>query len=89
MLVPASIVGLVVFIYGLATMSTDDISNEICGENGGLIMCPQCDQLCSYWHLNESCTYSQVGLLPQHSIEPQLSVDISFFFLFEPNKTRF
>ncbi|KAF6023228.1 ANO4 [Bugula neritina] len=60
MLVPASIVGLIVFIYGLATMSTDPTSNEICGKDGDLIMCPQCDELCTYWRLNTSCLYSRV-----------------------------
>ena len=62
MLVPASLVGIVVFIYGLATVTNDKSSQEICGEEGGIIMCPQCDQACKYWHLNESCTYSQVSL---------------------------
>ena len=63
MLVPASIVGFAVFIYGLATLGQDQTSKDICGDVGAdTIMCPQCDERCSYWRLNESCTYSRVSL---------------------------
>lgn len=61
MLVPASIVGIFVFVYGMATLGTDETSFQICGEVGRrLVMCPQCDQRCNYWRLNESCLYSKV-----------------------------
>ena len=67
MLVPASIVGFAVFIYGLATLGQDQTSKDICGDVGAdTIMCPQCDERCSYWRLNESCTYSRVGLWAKH-----------------------
>ena len=61
MLVPASIVGLIVFIYGLATMSMDVSSNEIC-DSSDVIMCPLCDIRCGYWKLNSSCLYSKVSV---------------------------
>ncbi|XP_013386411.1 anoctamin-4 isoform X1 [Lingula anatina] len=62
MLIPASICGLVVFIYGLATLSTDIPSNEICDRSGpgNITMCPLCDKNCSYWRLYSSCRYSMV-----------------------------
>lgn len=64
MLVPASIVGFIVFIYGLATLGTDSTSADICGDVGSeLIMCPQCDERCAYWRLNDSCIYSKVSHL--------------------------
>ncbi|KAL4232704.1 Anoctamin-4 [Mactra antiquata] len=61
MLVPASIVGLVAFIYGIVTMMDDVLGNEICDVNkaGNLTMCPLCDGRCSYWRLEESCSYSR------------------------------
>ncbi|XP_053397685.1 anoctamin-4-like isoform X3 [Mercenaria mercenaria] len=65
MLVPASVVGLVAFIYGVATMFDDTITNEICDINkaGNLTMCPLCDNRCSYWRLQESCSYSRATYL--------------------------
>ncbi|XP_067946749.1 anoctamin-4-like isoform X2 [Watersipora subatra] len=59
MLVPASIVGIIVSIYGLATISSDSTSRDICTTNGDIIMCPQCDNICPYWFLNQSCLYSK------------------------------
>ncbi|XP_060596933.1 anoctamin-4-like isoform X3 [Ruditapes philippinarum] len=65
MLVPASIVGLVAFIYGCATLLDDTISNEICDVNkaGNFTMCPLCDNRCTYWRLQESCSYSRATYL--------------------------
>ena len=59
-----SIVGLATFLYGVLTLKDDVTSNEICadGENGLMptLMCPACDNICSYWNLKEMCTYHKV-----------------------------
>ena len=40
-------------------------SKAVCDKNGpgGYIMCPECDERCSYWYLERSCTYSTVTYL--------------------------
>ncbi|XP_014662739.1 PREDICTED: anoctamin-4-like isoform X2 [Priapulus caudatus] len=64
-LVPASLVGMVCFLYGCFTLYKNIPSNEIC-EPGGLgstVMCPLCDQLCPFWELKSSCFYSRLTYL--------------------------
>lgn len=65
MLIPASIVGLIVFIYGCATLFNNAPSEEICDQSqaGNITMCPLCDKRCSYWRLISSCTYSRLTYL--------------------------
>ncbi|EDW27656.1 GL20401 [Drosophila persimilis] len=62
MLIPISIFGLLCFLYGFVTWSSDPISRDIC-EDSGTIMCPQCDRSCDYWRLNETCTSSKFNYL--------------------------
>ncbi|KAH9525321.1 Anoctamin-4 [Bulinus truncatus] len=62
LLIPAGLVGLAIFIYGLARMPFHQASNEICSDNapGNYTMCPLCDKQCDYWQLKSSCIYSRV-----------------------------
>lgn len=64
-LIPAAIVGVIAFIYGLCTFTDDPASNEVCNKTGpgSNIMCPLCDGRCPYWYLWRSCTYSTVTYL--------------------------
>lgn len=59
MLIPAAVVGLVVFLYGLVYFDNSKISEEICNANT-TIMCPLCDQKCPFWKLSETCTHAKV-----------------------------
>ncbi|XP_072905824.1 anoctamin-3 [Hemitrygon akajei] len=59
MLIPAALVGVLVFLYGLFTADHSQVSREICEANETL-MCPMCERNCSYWMLNESCVYAKV-----------------------------
>ncbi|CAB1322581.1 unnamed protein product, partial [Coregonus sp. 'balchen'] len=59
MLIPAALVGLLVFLYGLLTMDTSQVSKEICEANT-TIMCPMCEQNCNPWKLSDSCVYAKV-----------------------------
>ncbi|XP_060796914.1 anoctamin-1a isoform X2 [Neoarius graeffei] len=55
MLIPASVIGVIVFLYGCATVDHDIPSMEICDERNNITMCPLCDRACSYWKLIEAC----------------------------------
>ncbi|KAK2168869.1 hypothetical protein NP493_1213g00020 [Ridgeia piscesae] len=65
MLIPPSIVGLVAFFYGVATLFDYTPSEEICDKNnaGQFDMCPLCDGGCTYWKLHISCTYARLTYL--------------------------
>uniref|UniRef100_A0A4W5RLB3 Anoctamin n=1 Tax=Hucho hucho TaxID=62062 RepID=A0A4W5RLB3_9TELE len=55
MLIPASLVGVIVFLYGCATVDDNIPSMEICHPRNNITMCPLCDRACSYWKLKEAC----------------------------------
>uniref|UniRef100_A0A674N6Y0 Anoctamin n=1 Tax=Takifugu rubripes TaxID=31033 RepID=A0A674N6Y0_TAKRU len=55
MLIPASLVGVIVFLYGCATVDDNIPSMEICHPENNITMCPLCDQVCSYWKLSTAC----------------------------------
>uniref|UniRef100_A0A8C7H846 Anoctamin n=1 Tax=Oncorhynchus kisutch TaxID=8019 RepID=A0A8C7H846_ONCKI len=55
MLIPAAIVGAIVFLYGCATVDNDIPSMEICDPRNNITMCPLCDRACSYWKLKTAC----------------------------------
>jgi len=53
LLVPAGIVGLAIFIYGLGTYKNQDDANELCSTD--LLMCGQCST-CNKWNLKTACS---------------------------------
>uniref|UniRef100_A0A8C7HKH2 Anoctamin n=1 Tax=Oncorhynchus kisutch TaxID=8019 RepID=A0A8C7HKH2_ONCKI len=55
MLIPASLVGVIVFLYGCATVDNNIPSMEICHPRNNITMCPLCDRACNYWKLKEAC----------------------------------
>ncbi|XP_061577581.1 anoctamin-1-like isoform X2 [Cololabis saira] len=55
MLIPASVVGAIVFLYGCATVDDNIPSMEICHPKNNLTMCPSCDRVCGYWKLSTAC----------------------------------
>ncbi|XP_061679599.1 anoctamin-3 [Syngnathoides biaculeatus] len=59
MLIPAALVGVFVFLYGLFTMDSSQVSKEICEANT-TIMCPMCEETCKPWTLSDSCVYAKV-----------------------------
>nr|XP_061812900.1 anoctamin-3-like [Nerophis lumbriciformis] len=58
MLIPAALVGVFVFLYGLFTMDSSQVSKEICEAN--TTMCPMCEETCKPWKLSDSCVYAKV-----------------------------
>ncbi|CRL03590.1 CLUMA_CG016250, isoform A, partial [Clunio marinus] len=67
MLVFPAIVGFLCFIYGLASMNSDDNtpSKEMCNPYGigNITLCPLCDKACSYQKLHDSCFFAQLTYL--------------------------
>ncbi|XP_041782210.1 anoctamin-1-like isoform X1 [Anopheles merus] len=74
MLIPASVVGLICFFYGLLTYPANRISQEICDDNG-TIMCPQCDKYCDYWYLRTTCNISKLA----HIFDNEMTIVFSIF----------
>ncbi|ODN06507.1 Anoctamin-1 [Orchesella cincta] len=63
MLIPASLLGALCFLYGCLTLSSNQHSQDICHKYGNETMCPLCDKLCKYWELKESCFYAELTYL--------------------------
>ncbi|XP_077372212.1 anoctamin-3 isoform X2 [Festucalex cinctus] len=59
MLIPAALVGVFVFLYGLFTMDSSQVSKEIC-EATTITMCPMCEETCKPWNLSDSCVFAKV-----------------------------
>ncbi|PWA17334.1 hypothetical protein CCH79_00014422, partial [Gambusia affinis] len=61
LLIPAAILGSVIFLYGLAFFNTSPLIKEVCDSN--VTMCPSCDRVCEPRQLSETCTYAKVSHL--------------------------
>ncbi|KAM3875092.1 anoctamin-7 [Diretmus argenteus] len=61
-LLPASVVGTVVFLFGFWLMATDVPAKELCNSGNSIIMCPLCN-ICSTWNLSSICLTYKTGLL--------------------------
>ncbi|XP_057304531.1 anoctamin-7-like isoform X4 [Hydractinia symbiolongicarpus] len=82
-----SFVGLLVFIYGLATINSPDNRDalDICNSpNGTYVMCPRCDEHigCKYWDLKQSCTLAKVSYLFDNAATVFFAVFVSFWAVF-------
>ncbi|XP_068084479.1 anoctamin-1 isoform X2 [Anabrus simplex] len=79
MLILASVVGLICFFYGLATMFNDNLSNDICNKDLNITMCPLCDKRCDYWQLYETCGYARISYLFDNPFTVFFAVFMSFW----------
>jgi len=83
MLVYPSVVGTLCFIYGLATLESEDNtpSKEICNEygTGNITLCPLCDKACSYQRLSESCLFSRLTYLFDNPSTVFFAIFMSFW----------
>ncbi|NXP13438.1 ANO7 protein, partial [Thinocorus orbignyianus] len=64
-LLPAAVVGMVVFIVGIFLVFNDIPSQEICSSEEQYWMCPLC-KTCPYWQLSEICSTFMAGRLFDH-----------------------
>uniref|UniRef100_UPI00398ED654 anoctamin-1a n=1 Tax=Pristiophorus japonicus TaxID=55135 RepID=UPI00398ED654 len=63
MLIPASTVGVIVFLYGCATVNENIPSMEMCDHRANITMCPLCDKTCSFWKLSSTCATARASHL--------------------------
>ncbi|XP_059927397.1 anoctamin-9 [Gadus macrocephalus] len=61
LLVPAAVLGMLVFLYGLAFFNSNPLIKEVCESD--IIMCPRCDKRCPVWNLSDTCAYAKVSHL--------------------------
>jgi hypothetical protein len=59
-LVPAALVGLLCFIYGVGSTFNFKPVLDACSKDKMFYMCPQCDKLCNYYPLSNQCKYAWV-----------------------------
>nr|XP_044605867.1 anoctamin-9 isoform X3 [Equus asinus] len=59
MLVPAAVVGVLIFLSGFALFDTSQISKEIC-EAHDIFMCPRGDHSRKYHRLSDTCTFAKL-----------------------------
>ncbi|XP_066264747.1 anoctamin-1-like isoform X9 [Branchiostoma lanceolatum] len=74
LLIPSSLVGLIVFLYGVFTMDDNVPSDEVC-EAYNITMCPLCDRECKYWRLSDSCKSAKFS----HLFDNEVTVFFSIF----------
>lgn len=78
---PAALVGLLVFLYGLFTMHSNQLATEVCSSGKDFNMCPLCDidVGCTFWNLSEVCSYAQLAYLFDHPGTVFYAVFMSFW----------
>ncbi|XP_028611203.1 anoctamin-7 [Grammomys surdaster] len=64
-LLPAAVVGTVVFLVGCFLVFSDIPTQELCHSSDRFDMCPLCPD-CSFWLLSSACTLAQAGRLFDH-----------------------
>uniref|UniRef100_A0A8C2U0E4 Anoctamin n=1 Tax=Coturnix japonica TaxID=93934 RepID=A0A8C2U0E4_COTJA len=62
-LIPSSVVGIIVFLYGCITIESDIPSKEMCDQHNTFTMCPLCDKFCDYWNLSSACSTARASHL--------------------------
>uniref|UniRef100_A0AAQ6AMD0 Anoctamin n=1 Tax=Amphiprion ocellaris TaxID=80972 RepID=A0AAQ6AMD0_AMPOC len=77
-LLPASLVGTVIFLIGFGLMATDVPAKEVCNSGNRFIMCPICN-ICSYWNYSSICSTYKAGLLFDNGGTVFLSVFLSLW----------
>ncbi|XP_065333493.1 anoctamin-7-like isoform X2 [Cloeon dipterum] len=80
-LLPAAIVGLLVFMYGVFTIHKSQPAIEVCDSQGQFSMCPLCDENigCKFWDLSDVCGYARLAYLFDHPGTVFYAVFVSFW----------
>ncbi|KAF2351380.1 Anoctamin dimerization domain [Trinorchestia longiramus] len=81
MLIPASIVGFLCFLYAASTINLHQPSNDICNKElaRSIEMCPLCDTFCGYWNLNDTCFHAKFTYLVDNPATVFFAVFMSFW----------
>ncbi|XP_044208094.1 anoctamin-7 isoform X1 [Thunnus albacares] len=77
-LLPAAVVGTLVFVSGVMSMGTNTPAKEICNSSASYLMCPLCNT-CKAWNMSEICTMAKLGYLFDHPGTVFFSVFMSFW----------
>ncbi|XP_037087083.1 anoctamin-1-like [Pollicipes pollicipes] len=77
-LLPAAIVGIICFVYGIVTLYDDTPSNDICADKE-VLMCPICDVFCEFYRLNDTCTHARVTYLVDNPSTLFFAIFMSFW----------
>ncbi|XP_041860974.1 anoctamin-7 isoform X2 [Melanotaenia boesemani] len=77
-LLPASVVGTLIFVSGVLSMGTNTPAEEICNSGANYLMCPLC-KTCKAWNMSEICTIAKLGYLFDHPGTVFFSVFMSFW----------
>nr|XP_046250243.1 anoctamin-1 isoform X2 [Scatophagus argus] len=62
-LIPPSVLGIIVFLYGILTVDANVPSQETCDDSLNITMCPLCDGVCDYWRLSTVCSLARASYL--------------------------
>ncbi|XP_032525780.2 anoctamin-4 isoform X1 [Danaus plexippus] len=83
MLYAPAIVGTLCFLYGLASMNSQDNipSKEICDASGpgNTTLCPLCDKACQYQLLSDSCLFAKLTYLFDNPATVFFAIFMSFW----------
>ncbi|XP_060808841.1 anoctamin-4 [Amyelois transitella] len=83
MLYAPAIVGTLCFLYGLASMESEDNipSKEICDLRGpgNTTLCPLCDKACQYQSLSDSCLFAKLTYLFDNPATVFFAIFMSFW----------
>ncbi|CAF3489064.1 unnamed protein product [Rotaria socialis] len=77
-LLPASLVGILVFCFGFIYLSNNVPANDVCTIGQNITMCPICD-VCPYWQLSETCSYARLGVFFDHPGTVFYAIFMSFW----------
>eukprot|EP00111_Clytia_hemisphaerica_P002798 TCONS_00007881-protein len=82
MLIPAAIMGLLVIIFGLATLSEYKPADDLCNKKLNLPMCPICDEKCDYTTLVDSCSFTKLTYVFDNDFTIVFAIFMSFWATF-------
>uniref|UniRef100_A0A3B3ILL3 Anoctamin n=1 Tax=Oryzias latipes TaxID=8090 RepID=A0A3B3ILL3_ORYLA len=76
-LIPAAVLGLLVFLCGMAFFDNNPLIEEVCDSN--ITMCPRCEKTCPLWNLKDTCTYAKISYLFDNSATVAFSLFMAFW----------
>ncbi|XP_069018730.1 anoctamin-2 [Embiotoca jacksoni] len=79
LLIPPSVLGIIVFLYGIFTVDANVPSQETCDDNLNITMCPLCDGVCDYWHLSSVCSLARATYLFDNGVTVLFAIFMSLW----------
>nr|XP_040024885.1 anoctamin-1-like isoform X1 [Gasterosteus aculeatus aculeatus]XP_040024886.1 anoctamin-1-like isoform X1 [Gasterosteus aculeatus aculeatus]XP_040024887.1 anoctamin-1-like isoform X1 [Gasterosteus aculeatus aculeatus] len=79
LLIPPSVLGIIVFLYGIFTVDANVPSQETCDDNLNITMCPLCDGVCDYWRLSTVCSLARASYLFDNGVTVLFAIFMSLW----------